>query len=177
MRNAIKLMFAASTATFGFVAAAQVQPIPQQQLEKGFLGDQNARLSSQDAPTDAHYTIRAAAALSRNDFARALAILRPYRLSQDFEYHYLSGRAHEGLGDFAAARKELGTALKRRKNHIPAQLALGLLEARHGEPGQAARVLASLKQRQAECGGECRDAAELAAAVGAIEAALAGGRN
>lgn len=177
MRNTIKLIFAVGAMMFGFVAAAQVQPIPQQQLDNGFLGEQNQRLSSQDAPTDAHYTIRAAAALARNDFARALAILRPYRLSQDVEYFYLTGRAHEGLGDFAAARKEFNATLRKSKNHLPAQLALGLLEARHGEPGEAARALVLLKQRQSDCGGQCRDAAQLAAAIGAIEAALAGRRN
>lgn len=167
-------LLAATAMLLGPAAAAQVQPIPQQQLEKGFLGEQNARLSSQDAPSDAPYTVRAAAALAQQDYARALAILRPYRLSQEVEYHYLAGRAHQGLGNLGAARKELAIAIKKRKNYLAAQLALGLLEAEQGDAGKASQIVAGLKDRQTGCAGKCREAAELDAAINAIDAALRG---
>ena len=98
MRNSMKALLLAMIATLGTVAGAQVQPIPEQQLNNGFLGEQNVRLSDQGPPPVDSYAARAVTALDRKDYTRALGILRPYRRSHDVAYHFLAGRAYEGLG-------------------------------------------------------------------------------
>jgi lipopolysaccharide biosynthesis regulator YciM len=107
--------------------AAQIQPVPEQQLANGFLGDRNARMTEHDlAPNET----------------------------------------------YAAARKNLTTAIRKNKNFIGAHLALGLLEAEHGDKTAAIGILNGLKARQADCAGRCRDSAALDIAVNSIGAAL-----
>ena len=167
--SCITLPLAASLSS---VANAQAAPIAEAQLNSGFLRDQNERLTSQDAPSDASYISRASAALDQQDYARALAILRPYRRSHDLAYYLLSGLAHQGQGDYAAARKDLTEAIRRRKSFIGAHFALGLMEAEHGDRLEAKKILEYLKAQQSQCAGKCRDAGELDAAIETIEAAL-----
>jgi tetratricopeptide (TPR) repeat protein len=153
-------------------AAAQIQPIPEGQLRDGFLGDQNSRLISQDAPSGSDYVARALAAIEQKDYTRALGILRPYRRSRELAYYFLAGRAHTGLGNFAEARQNLTEAIRREQSFIGAHFALGLLEAEHGDRAAATKVLDDLKAKQTKCADKCRDAADLGAAIGTIEAAL-----
>ena len=172
MRNYSKTLLVAIIATVGVAAGAQVSPIAEAQLTKGFLGEQNVRLSDQGPPPVDSYAARAVAALDRKDYTRALGILRPYRRSHDVAYHYLAGQAYEGLGDYAAARRELSEAVRRGRTFIGAPLALGLIEAQHGDRVTASTILVDLTARRDKCAGKCSDAAELAAAVSSLEAAL-----
>ena len=172
MRDTLRASLVVGAALLSTVVGAQIQPIPQQQLESGFLSDRNAQLTSQDAPPNDSYTQQATAAINLQDYKRALAILRPYRLSHDPAYHYLAGRAYEGLGDYAAARRELSGAIRVRKTFIGAHLALGLMEAEHGDKMAASRILEDLKTQQAKCAGRCRESTNLSVAVDMIESAL-----
>lgn len=152
--------------------AAQVN-VPQEQLEKGFLGDQNARLTaSQGNPSEASFQLRAIDAMSRADYARALSILRPYRLSDPLAYRWLAGQAYLGQGNYAAARKEFAAALKVRKNFTSAQVALGLVEAQHGDKPAARAILQDLIARRGNCAATCKDSAELANGIVTIQTAL-----
>ena len=177
MRNSMKALLLAMIATLGTVAGAQVQPIPEQQLNNGFLGEQNVRLSDQGPPPVDSYAARAVTALDRKDYTRALGILRPYRRSHDVAYHFLAGQAYEGLGDYSAARRELSEAIRRRRTFTAAQLALGLIEAQHGDRTTASSILADLTARRDKCAGKCSSAVELASAVSSLEAALRVLRN
>lgn len=172
MRNYMKTLLVAMIATVGVAAGAQVQPIPEAQLTKGFLGEQNVRLSDQGPPPVDSYAARAVAALDRKDYTRALGILRPYRRSHDVAYHYLAGQAYEGLGDYPAARRELAEAARRGRTAIGPQLALGLIEAQHGDRAVASAILASLTDRRDKCAAKCSSAAQLSSAVASIEEAL-----
>ena len=172
MRDTLKTSLVVGAALMSAVVGAQTQPVPQQQLESGFLRDQNAQLTSQDAAPNDSYTQQANAAIARQDYRGALAVLRPYRLSHDPAYHYLAGRAYEGLGDSAAARKELSAAIRLRKTFIGAHLALGLMEAEHGDKMAASKILEDLKAQQAKCAGRCRESTDLSEAVDMIESAL-----
>ena len=156
-----------STAAF-----AQANATSEQQLNNGFLGDQNFRLTSQDAPSDASYAARAASALAKKDYAGALAILRPYKRSHDLAYYFLAGQAYQGLGDTAAARKAFTEALRRRKTFLAASYALGMLEAELGDPAAAIAILNDLSTRKAKCGESCQEASLLSTAIAEIEAAL-----
>lgn len=157
-------------------AWAQTQPPPatgDQLLSNGYLGDQNFRLSgSQDASPEAPFPERAAAAIMHKDYGRALAILRPHRLTDPLVYHYLAGLAHEGRADYPAARKEFAEALKKRKNFTAAQVALGMVEAEHGDKASAISILRELIARQETCAGACADSAQLLNGVLHIQAAL-----
>ncbi|MEY4952670.1 MAG: hypothetical protein RL299_1094 [Pseudomonadota bacterium] len=159
-------------ALVGTAAVAQIQPIPEQQLANGFLGERNAQMTEHNPAPNETFADQAMRAINRKDYKRALDILRPHRLANDPAYFYLTGRAQEGLGDYSGARKNLNTAIKKNKHFIGAYLALGLLEAEHGDKAAAIKVLDGLKARQAACAGQCKDAAGLSSSIGMIEAAL-----
>ena len=105
MRTLQFASFAAAALISGPILA-QANPTAEAQLNGGFLGQQNDRLNKGMNANDP-FTARASDALAANDYAKALAILRPYRSEASLSYYYLSGRANEGLGDYAAARKNL----------------------------------------------------------------------
>jgi tetratricopeptide (TPR) repeat protein len=172
MRNYLKTLLIAMIAAAGVPAGAQVSPVAEAQLDKGFLGDQNSRLSDQGQPPADSYAGRAVAALDRKDYTRALGILRPHRRSHDVAYHYLAGRAYEGLGDYPAARRELAEAVRRGRTAIAPQLAFGLIEAQHGERAIAEEIMANFVKRSDKCAGRCDDALQLLSAIMALEDAL-----
>lgn len=172
MSSIPKIAMIIGVALVGTAAAAQIQPVPEQQLANGFLGERNNQLVGHDPAPNETYADQAMRAINRKEYKRALDILKPYRLANDPAYFYLAGRAQEGLGDYAAARKNLTTAIKKNKNFIGAHLALGLLEAEHGDKAAAIQVLDGLKTRQAQCAGLCKDAAGLSSSIAMIEAAL-----
>lgn len=159
-------------AIIGTAAGAQIQPIPEQQLANGFLGERNNQLVGHDPAPNETYADQAAAAIERRHYRRALDYLKPYRRSGDLAYHYLAGRAYVGLGDYSAARKELTTATRKNKKFLGAQLALGLMEAEHGDKAAAIKILEGLKARQGECAGLCKESASLGSSVTSIESAL-----
>ncbi|MFM5953137.1 MAG: CDC27 family protein [Novosphingobium sp.] len=172
MQGMVKTALTVGALLMGGVLNGQVQPIPEQQLANGFLGDRNDKLTSQGAPSNETYVAQATAAINQGQYRRALGILRPYRRSNELAYHYLAGRAYVGIGDYAAARAELTAATRKDRSFIGAPLALGLMEAEHGEEADALKILDDLKARQARCAGRCREASDLDIAVSAIEAAI-----
>ncbi len=170
MRTLQFASFAAAALISGPILA-QANPTAEAQLNGGFLGQQNDRLNKGMNANDP-FTARASDALAANDYAKALAILRPYRSEASLSYYYLSGRANEGLGDYAAARKNFTVALKKRRTFTAAQVALALLEARHGDKGVATGLLQELTTRRSECAGKCSGSAELTSGIAKVEAAL-----
>jgi tetratricopeptide (TPR) repeat protein len=172
MSSLPKIAMIVGAALVGTASIAQIQPIPEQQLANGFLGDRNAKLTEHDPVPNETFADQAMRAINLKQYKRALDILKPHRLANDPAYFYLAGRAQEGLGDYAAARKNLTVAVKKNKNFIGAHLALGLLGAEHGDKAAAIKVLDGLKVRQAQCAGLCKDAAGLSSSIAMIEAAL-----
>lgn len=153
-------------------AVAQIGGIQQQQLENGFLREQNYRTIGRDFTDTEIYIRRAVDALSAGDFKRSLAILRPYRMGATYTDLLISGLAHAGLGHYDAARKDYKGALRKRRNFIAAQAALGELEASHGDKNAALKVLQELTARRDACSGSCPDQPELSGGVDRINAAL-----
>lgn len=172
MRDSLTVVLALGLTFDCSIAAAQIQPIPEQQLAVGFLGEQNARLTSQEAPSDASFATRAAAALAERDYSRALAILRPYRRDRSIVYFFLAGQAHQGLGDYDAARRDYSEAVRQDRAFVGAQLALGLLEIEYGERTSAEAVLTSLTRLRERCAESCSSAADLANAISIMTSAL-----
>ncbi len=152
--------------------AAQVGGIQQQQYESGFLAQQNAALSAQNLTGAEIYIRHAVDALESGDYKRTLAILRPYRMNATFTDMLISGLAHSGLGDYAAARSDYQGALHKRRNYLAAQVALGELEAGHGDKAAALKVLEDLTARRDACHATCAEATELGSGIDRINAAL-----
>lgn len=172
MRRYLTASLAISIGIASASLSAQVS-VSQEQLDKGYLGDQNARLTaSQGNPSEASFQVRAIDAIARKDYARALSILRPYRMSDPLAYRWLAGQAYLGQGNYAAARKEFAAAVKARKNFTSAQVALGMVEAQHGDKPAARAIVQNLTARRNDCAVTCKDNAELANGIVTIEAAL-----
>lgn len=152
--------------------AAQVGGIQQQQYESGFLAQQNSALGGQNLTGAEIYIRNAVDALETGDYKRSLAILRPYRMTATYTDLLISGLAHSGLGDYASARSDYQGALRKRRNYLPAQVALGELEASHGDKAAALKVLEELTARRDACHAICAEAAELGSGIDRINAAL-----
>lgn len=93
---------------------------------------------------------------------------------RDANSHYLLGLARAGNNKDKAAAKSFEKAVKLDPDLVRAAQQLGVSYARIGEREKAAATLADLKHRQTACGA-CAQAADLAAAVAAVEAAIGGG--
>ena len=87
---------------------------------------------------------------------------------------YLLGASLIGLGDFKRAIKPLEAALKADPSLIDAQRDLAISYARQGDTVKAAARRGALNARKAACAGTCPDAAQIDAALSAVDAALAG---
>jgi tetratricopeptide (TPR) repeat protein len=93
---------------------------------------------------------------------------------QDANTHYLDGLAEVGLGKLKDARKHFEKAVKYNDNLILAHQELAVTLAKLGETDKARAILDNLKQRAATCADTCAQAADLHAAIPAIETALGG---
>ena len=93
---------------------------------------------------------------------------------RDANVNYLAGLAAAGLGDVKGARKFYERAVKADKELVAARRELGITYAKSGERDKAQAELDQLKAMQQQCNATCAKAAELGAAVAAVEAALAG---
>jgi tetratricopeptide (TPR) repeat protein len=85
----------------------------------------------------------------------------------------LSGVSKAGLGDFKGAAKAQEKALRIDPESLAARREYAIALAKLGEADKAAAELATLKAREAACGTSCPQAADLRAAVSAVEAATA----
>lgn len=95
-------------------------------------------------------------------------------LPRDANTNYMAGMARAGLGEMKDARRFFEKAAKYDDNLIPAHQELGIVWAKLGEPAKARTVLEDLKRRAEACADACAQAADLKAAIPAVEAALGG---
>lgn len=95
-------------------------------------------------------------------------------LPRDPNSNYMAGMARAGLGELKDASRFFEKAIKYDDNLIPAHQELGITWAKLEKPDKAKAVLDGLKQRAAACGDTCPQAADLKAAIPAVEAALGG---
>ena len=100
-------------------------------------------------------------------FGRVLQVI-----PRDANSNFMAGLARTGLGKLKDARRYYEKAVKYDDNLIPAHQELGITFAKLGEADKAQAVLDDLKQRAAACADTCAQAADLKAAVPAVEAAL-----
>jgi tetratricopeptide (TPR) repeat protein len=100
-------------------------------------------------------------------FGRVLQVV-----PRDANSNLLAGMARAGLGNLKDARRFYEKAARLDDNLILAHRELGVAHAKLGETDKAKAVLDSLKQRAATCAGTCAQAADLKAAIPAIEAVL-----
>ena len=142
-------------------------------------GGGGGMMPSQSAPSydPAEEYRKGLAALEAKDFKAArTAFDRVIAAApRDANSHYLGGLARSGLEDWKGARRLYERAIKLNDGLIGAHRELGVAQARLGDAEKAKAVLATLSSRATSCGGTCPQAAELKAAVEAVEAALAGG--
>lgn len=87
--------------------------------------------------------------------------------------YYMLGLAKAGQQDLKAARKAYEKAVKLDAAMVPARRELGVTLAKLGDAAKAQAQLDELKARDATCAGTCAQSADLKAAVGAVEAAMA----
>lgn len=86
---------------------------------------------------------------------------------------FLMGLAKNGKGDVKGAQRSFERSLKADPKQILARRELAIAWARLGQPDKAHAELATLQARADACATACPDAAELKAAVDAVNAALA----
>jgi Flp pilus assembly protein TadD len=85
---------------------------------------------------------------------------------------YMLGMAKSGSGDLKGAERALGKSVKLDAAPVAPLRELGVTQARLKENDKAGAELATLKSRAASCNDTCPDAADLKAAVAAVEQAL-----
>lgn len=95
-------------------------------------------------------------------------------IPRDPNSNYMAGMASAGLGELKDASRYFEKAVKYDANLIPAQQELGITWAKLDKPDKAKAVLDDLKQRSTACADTCPQAADLKAAIPAVEAALGG---
>jgi tetratricopeptide (TPR) repeat protein len=93
---------------------------------------------------------------------------------KDANTQYLAGMSREGLNDWKGARKFFEKAVKLDGNLIGAHRELGVTYAKLSDKPKAEATLVALQGKATSCAGTCPQAAELKAAVDAVQAALAG---
>jgi len=85
---------------------------------------------------------------------------------------YMLGMSKSGLGDMKGAEKALGKSVKLDAGPVAPQRELAVAQAKLKETPKADAGLATLKARASTCADTCPDAADLKAAISAVEQAL-----
>jgi tetratricopeptide (TPR) repeat protein len=86
---------------------------------------------------------------------------------------FMLGMAKTGRGDLKGAARAYEKSLRADPGQIRAARELAITDARLGQPDKAQVQLATLKAKAATCADACAEAADLKAAIGAVEAAMA----
>ncbi len=94
---------------------------------------------------------------------------------RDANANYLAGLASAGLGDLKGARRHYERAVKSDPAMVAARQELGATYVKLGDTQKAQAELASLNAMAEKCGETCAKAADLKAAVAAVNAAIAAG--
>jgi tetratricopeptide (TPR) repeat protein len=115
-------------------------------------------------------------AYQAKDFKRAVSAFRHVVsvVPTHAPAQYLLGASYIGQGDYKHAIKPLEAALKADPNLIDAQRDLALSYLQQGDAAKAAAQRDKLASRKAACAGSCPEAAQIDAALGTIDAAMAG---
>jgi tetratricopeptide (TPR) repeat protein len=92
---------------------------------------------------------------------------------RDANTNYLAGLANAGLGDLKNARKYYEKAVKADKDLVLAHRELAITYAKLGDRAKAEAELAVLTGLDNACAKSCAKAADLGAAISAVQAALA----
>ena len=103
-------------------------------------------------------------------FKRVVAVVPTHAPAQ-----YLLGASLMGQGDYKRAIKPLEAALKADPNLIDAQRDLAISYAHKGDTAKAIVQRDAIVARKTACAGTCPEAGQIDAALGAIDAVLAGG--
>ena len=91
---------------------------------------------------------------------------------RDANTNFLAGLADAGLGDLKNARKHYERAVKADKDLVLAHRELGITYAKLGDRPKAEAELAILNQLNTSCAGSCPKAADVTAAIAAVQSAL-----
>ena len=86
--------------------------------------------------------------------------------------NFLAGLADAGLNDLKSAVKHYERAVRANDKLIPAQQELGVAYVKTGDMAKAQATLAKLQRMDDECKGTCKDAADIKAAIDAVQAAI-----
>jgi tetratricopeptide (TPR) repeat protein len=105
---------------------------------------------------------------ARRAFAHVLAVA-----PRDANTNYLAGLADAGLNDLKNASKHYEKAVRADKDMVMAHRELAITYAKLGQRPKAEAELAILTQLNTACAGSCAKAADLGAAITAVQAALA----
>jgi tetratricopeptide (TPR) repeat protein len=105
---------------------------------------------------------------AKRAFGRVLSVA-----PRDANTNYLAGLADAGLNDLGNARKHYEKAVKADKDMVLAHRELAITYGKLGERPKAEAELALLNQLNTACAGSCAKAADLSAAIAAVQAALA----
>jgi tetratricopeptide (TPR) repeat protein len=105
---------------------------------------------------------------AKRSFAHVLEVA-----PRDANTNYLAGLADAGLNDLKNASKHYEKAVKADKDMVLAHRELAITYAKLGERPKAEAELAALTQLNTACAGSCAKAADLGAAITAVQAALA----
>jgi tetratricopeptide (TPR) repeat protein len=100
-------------------------------------------------------------------FKRVLSIT-----PRDSQTHYMLGMTRNALNNFAGARKAFEKAVKYDGSMILAWQELAIADARLGDQEKSRAILVILQNQSVACAEKCREAADLQAAIAAIQAAL-----
>lgn len=119
---------------------------------------------------------RGAAALQAGQYRDAAGAFEHVTDSQprDANAWYMLGLARAGAGDVKGASKAYQKAVKLDPAPVAPHKELALSYARLKDAAKAGAELDALKARAATCGDTCPEAADLKAAIDAVQAALAG---
>ncbi len=164
--------------TLGAMALVLALTAAQPALSSGGGGGGGAAMPSTSAPNyDPVVEYRTGiAAYEAKDYKKAVAAFKHVVAVAPTlaPAQYLLGASLIGLGDFKRAIKPLEAAAKADPTLIEAQRDLAISYARQGDLVKAAARRDALNARKVACAGTCPAAAQIDAAIAAIDAVLAG---
>ena len=164
--------------TFGAMALVLALVIAQPASSSGGGGGGGASMPSTSSPDyDPVVEYRTGiAAYEAKDFKKAvIAFKRVVAVAPTLApAQYLLGASLMGMGDYKRAIKPLEAASKADPDLIEAQRDLAISYARQGDTVKATARRDALSARKVACAGTCPAAAQIDAAIAAVDAVLAG---